>query len=90
MTEDKLKAESEASSVERLVMREFSTVLTVRELKELIKDWPEKNKYNEDCEVWVETGKGLSSPVVLISPLNMRKYDEVLSADIIFKTNAFK
>jgi hypothetical protein len=70
---------------ERLSIRKFENGLTVRELKELINDWPETDKYGEDCEVWIETGKNLSSQVTLVSPLNMRNENGIVCADIILK-----
>lgn len=73
----------------QLIKHKFNNGLTVKELKELIKDWPEKNQYAEDCEVWVEIGKGLRSPVTLVSPLNIKNDDGIISADIIFETNTF-
>ena len=46
--------------------------LTVAELKRIVASMPEKNEAGEDFTVWVETGFGLSSVVVEISPLNKR------------------
>jgi DNA-binding transcriptional MerR regulator len=70
---------------ERLYIRKFENGLTVKELKELIKDWPETDEHGEDCEVWIETGSNLSSPVTIVSPLNMRNENGIVSADIILK-----
>ena len=51
--------------------------ITIRQLKEFIKDWPEIDPYNgEEFELWVETSDGLSSPVQSVVRLN--------TADIIF------
>jgi hypothetical protein len=52
------------------MIKEFEMGMTVRDLKELIKDWPETDKYGEPAEVWVETTPGLSSPVRLATTLN--------------------
>mgnify|MGYP007082280266 CR=1 FL=1 len=60
--------------------------ITIKELKELIKDMSEVDKYGEDYEVWIETGKGLSSPVTYAGKLNSR--DE--GSDLILESNAFK
>lgn len=65
--------------------REFEKGLTIRELKETIKDWPEENKYGEPYEVWIETSCGMSSVVTRIVPLNKRKD----GADIILESSAF-
>jgi len=36
--------------------------ITVRELKEFIKDWPETDpETGEDYEVWIDTGNGTSN-----------------------------
>ena len=94
MTEDTKKTEQNCVAAdclnERLFMRRFENCMTVRELKEMIKDWPETNQYGEDCEVWIETGRNISSSVTTAGPLNMRE-DEGgnISADFILKSNAF-
>jgi len=62
----------------------FRNGLTVRELKELIKDWPEEDVYGNPCEVWMATGKGLSCMVVEVTPLNYRKIDGFVWSDILF------
>ena len=62
----------------------FRNCLTIRQLKEVIKDWPEVNEYTgQECEVWITTGEGLSSPCVELEPLNRRLDDEKVSADIL-------
>ncbi|GAG24223.1 unnamed protein product [marine sediment metagenome] len=74
-----------------IVIRDFDNGMTVRELKEMIKDWPEVDQYGEDREVWIETGRSLSSQVVTAGPLNLREDGEGnVSADIIFGSNAFE
>jgi hypothetical protein len=61
--------------------------LTIKELKEFIKDLPETNINGEPFEVWFQTGKGLSSPVTELSRLNVCKdgYDIYLGNDEVFK-----
>lgn len=44
--------------------------MTVRELKEVIKGWPEEDENGEPTEVWMQTGRGLSSPVGTVRQLN--------------------
>ena len=46
---------------ERLSALIFKTGLTVRELKEFIKDWPEIDSNGNPTEVWVEIGEGVSA-----------------------------
>jgi hypothetical protein len=46
--------------------------LTVRQLKELIKDWPETYDNGEETEVWIEFAGGLSNQVKEVWPLNVR------------------
>ena len=66
----------------------FPNGLTVRELKELIKEWPETDDVNGDCEVWIDNKDGTSSPVHSIWPLNLREQDNgEYSSDIIFINN---
>lgn len=60
--------------------------LTIKELKELIKDLPEENEYGEPFEVWIETGRGLSSPVKSVWPLNKRDSGN----DIVLESSAFE
>ncbi len=60
---------------------DFDNGLTVRELKELLKDWPEDDVYGEPTEVWIETGVNLSSPVRCVTPLN--------KADLLFESSAY-
>ena len=50
----------------------FPNGLTVKEFKEIVKDWVESDEDGEPTEVWIETGLGLSSVVIEISPLNKR------------------
>lgn len=44
--------------------------LTVKKLKEIIADWPDENESGEDTEVWASDGKGTSSQVKTVWPLN--------------------
>lgn len=44
--------------------------ITIKELKELIKNLPETDEFGENYEVWIETQNGFSSPVTLIQKLN--------------------
>lgn len=64
---------------------EFKNGLTVRELKAIIREWPETKADGELAEVWIETGWGKSSIVVETKPLNVRKG----KADLLFESNAF-
>lgn len=59
----------------------FPHGLTVRELKELIKNWPEEYSNGEPTTVWIETSDGLSNQVAEVVPLNPFEG----SADIIFE-----
>lgn len=43
--------------------------MTVRELKAVIKDWPEEAENGEPTDVWMQTGRGLSSPVGTVRQL---------------------
>jgi len=61
------------------------TVVTVAQLKAIIKDWPELDLNGEPSEVWVATGKNLSSPVCSVSALNHRKNSTGESADVILE-----
>lgn len=67
-------------------MRNFKAEfgMTVKDLKELIKNWPETDCYGEPCEVWITTGECLSSPVSHAEVLNYRNEDGKEWADILF------
>lgn len=64
--------------------RHFPLGLSVKELKELVKDWPELDRVGEPNTVWVEHDNGLSSPIKMFAPLNLRTLDDgTKTADII-------
>lgn len=66
--------------------KEFPNCLTVKELKDLVKDWPEVHALSgEPMEVWIDNPNGTSSPVIAVWPLNYSKSDESgkESADIM-------
>jgi len=56
--------------------------ITIKQLKDLVKDLPEKNINGEDYEVWIESDDGSHSNVAKeIWPLNKREEGQ----DIIIK-----
>lgn len=70
--------------------KKFSNGMTVRDLKALIKDWPEINSFtDEETEVWITTGIGLSSQVANVAILNKRSNEGDESADILFESGEF-
>lgn len=46
--------------------------ITVKQLKELVKDLPEKYDNGEDCTVWIGHENSTSDDVIEICPLNVR------------------
>ena len=68
-------------------MHKFSDGMTVRELKETIKDWSETDLNGESCEVWIETKDGCNGQVHAVYPLNLRKSDSEVCADILLETS---
>ncbi len=52
---------------------DFRVAMTIKELKEVLKDWPDELVDGSDAEVWMETGPGVSSPVLSVCPLNCRQ-----------------
>lgn len=56
--------------------------MTVKELKEILKEWPEECEGGEPAEVWIETGVMLSSMVTRICRLSR--------GDLLLKSNAFE
>ena len=59
---------------------------TVREFKDIVNSWSDYDPYSgEECEVWVTTGEGLSSPVKKVVPLNLRIHGTIRSADLLIE-----
>ena len=57
-------------------MTEYPMGMTVKQLKNIIKDWPEEDDNGDDSEVFLVTGLNLSGPVTEVCRLN--------STDILF------
>ena len=53
-----------------MVKHENLNGVTLRELKDFIAGMPDTDEDGEPYEVWVETGRYLSSPVLLLVTLN--------------------
>ena len=60
-------------------MTEYPMGLTVKQLKDIIKDWPEEDHMGEDSEVFLCTGVNRSGPVTTVENLN--------GTDILFGWN---
>jgi hypothetical protein len=75
------------NSTDTVVKSDFNQGLTVKELKSIIKDWPDTNEdTGEPCEVWISTSEGLTNAVKIIYPLNKREDDSGnFSADLCFE-----
>lgn len=59
---------------------EFENGLTVAELKEIIKDWPETRADGTPTEVWLCDAAGVSNIAIEVSDLNL---DDENVGDII-------
>jgi hypothetical protein len=61
----------------------FVNGLTVKELKEAIKDWPEMTSSGELTEVWIQTEPFKSSQVTEVHKLDIKSagYDCLLSSE---------
>ena len=57
------------------MIEQFTEGLTVRDLKRIIKDWPEEDENGELTEVWVGNLDGFSNVVIELSSLNKRTGD---------------
>ena len=68
---------------------EFESPMTIKQLKEILKDWSETDGYDENCTVWMTTGRNLSSPVFCVVALDYRTYLGKESADLEIVTNIF-
>ena len=58
-------------------------MMTVRALKVILKDWPDKTPNGELTEVWIETGLMLSSQVTNHSSLGHHN-------NLLLESNAFE
>lgn len=66
-------------------IKHYPNGMKVRELKELIKDWPEKDDFGEDCEVWIGEGH-VSNAVKHAYPLNPKQKDDGgVSCDLLLE-----
>lgn len=67
----------------------FFNGMTVKELKEAIKDWPEEDENGEPCEVWIGSWNGCSNQVRSLYPLNKRESEDGSKkwADVILEPN---
>lgn len=60
---------------------DFDDVLTVKQLKDILSNWPETRSNGSPTEVWINRGDNKSSPLQQIWPLD--KGDDG-TADILF------
>jgi hypothetical protein len=58
-------------------------MMTVLELKMILQDWPDYTPNNEPTEVWIVTGRMLSSECIRCVPLGSNK-------DLLLESNAFE
>lgn len=59
---------------------ELDHCLTVKELKEILKDWPETRADGTPTEVWLSNAASISNEAIEISTLNLDSDD---TADIV-------
>lgn len=57
-------------------------MITVKELKEILKDWPDTKENGELAEVWLETGLMLSSQAT--------NYSRLGQGDFLLESDAFE
>jgi hypothetical protein len=62
---------------------DYDTVLTVKELKQLLATWPEVDANGEPTEVWMMVGLSRSAPVVMVRPLSGSRTADGNPADLI-------
>jgi len=58
-------------------------MMTVKGLKEILKDWPEEDSHGDPTEVWMETGFELSSQVSTHCRLGSH-------GDLLLQSNTFE
>jgi hypothetical protein len=64
----------------------FKNGMTVRDLRNVLSHWPDKDENGEEYQVWIETGWCLTSQVKEIWPLNVDK----VGADMELRSYAFE
>lgn len=57
------------------MIKEFKYGLTVKELKELIKDWPEEREDGTPTEVLLGDGNGHSNSATEVSTVDLDEHD---------------
>ena len=57
-------------------------MISIRKLKEILRDWPEVKENGDFFEVWLETGLGLSS--------QMTNYSRLGQGDLLLESDAFE
>lgn len=69
----------------------FPQGMTVKELKALVKDWPEEDENGEPTDVFIETGRGLSSAVTEVWMMNARVSEDEKNkwSDMLLVSQAF-
>lgn len=55
--------------------------MTIKELKEILKDWPDDDSYDEENEIWIYTSESCSSLVL--------KYYRLNEGDLLLESGAF-
>lgn len=60
----------EVTEVKKISLKSYPCGMSVKELKELIKDWPDEYESGEPTAVWIGTGQNRSSVVTVVWPLN--------------------
>ncbi|AZU98451.1 hypothetical protein BZF66_05695 [Salmonella enterica] len=56
------------------MIKEFPDGVSVRELKELIKDWPEVRENGEDTMVYLGDGNGYSNQAIEVSTIDQDEH----------------
>lgn len=72
-------------STAELKAYDFPNGMTVAELKELVREWPETDEFGDPCEVWLCDQSGLSNQARMLTPLNLRVSScrQAASADLM-------
>lgn len=67
----------------------FPDGMTVKQLKEFIKDWPEMSD-GHPTMVLMKTDNGFTAPVIAIEPTGMsQQEDRTWAADMVFESSNF-
>lgn len=65
----------------------FNNGMTVKDLKDVIREWPEIDEHGNPCEVWIGSSDGHSNQAWSLWPLNKREGSGKVWADLLLEAS---